>query len=452
MTTRTAMSLTLSALMLGGSMVGCTAQKHGGLAVLSEDAAGRAVTLGNSAAEEARAALAQGKGDKAVAAAEAAVRWQPSDPGYRALLGQSYLQAGRFTSAREALSDALSLTPDNGRVALSLALSQIALGDWQGARATLDAHVDQISAADRGLAMALAGDPNGAVLLLTAAARTPGADAKTRQNLALSLALAGRWTEARAVAALDLGADQVDKRLEQWAAFAYPKSAADQVASLLGVQPAEDHGQPTALALNATVPHVAQAAEAMTVADAAPAQVAAVDEAPKIEVPAETNLTVSNDVAVTAPAVPAVADARPAVTFAPRHEVVQAIPASAVRPAAKPVAEKVAMVRTAPSDGPTPGNFFVQLGAYENAAVAHDGWLRATRRYAAFASFKPQGMAIKANGTSFYRLSVGGFARNEADAMCRDYRAHGGVCFVRVGAGDQMAQWVQMKRSQLASR
>ena len=52
-------------------------------------------------------------------------------------------------------------------------------------------------------------------------------------------------------------------------------------------------------------------------------------------------------------------------------------------------------------------------------------------------------MSFRTDKGSFYRLSVGGFARGDADAMCRRYRATGGVCFVRAGAGDQVAQWLR---------
>ncbi|WP_430983686.1 hypothetical protein, partial [Escherichia coli] len=80
-----------------------------------------------------------------------------------------------------------------------LALAQIATGDWAGARKTLDTHAATIPVADRGLAIALAGDPATAVEVLEPAARAPEADAKIRQNFALSLALAGRWREAQTV-------------------------------------------------------------------------------------------------------------------------------------------------------------------------------------------------------------------------------------------------------------
>src|SRR5690606_15546062 len=112
---------------------------------------------------------------------------------YRELLGQAYLLAGRFASARQAFTDVLTLDPSNGRAALNLALTEIAGGDWSGARDTLAVHANTIPASDLGLAFALAGDPVKAVEILAPAAREANAGAKTRQNLALALALAGRW-------------------------------------------------------------------------------------------------------------------------------------------------------------------------------------------------------------------------------------------------------------------
>ncbi|WP_204349818.1 hypothetical protein, partial [Klebsiella pneumoniae] len=68
---------------------------------------------------------------------------------------------------------------------------------------------DMIPAADRGLAYALAGDPVKAVEILGPAARAEDATAKTRQNLALALALSGRWAEAKQVASVDVAPDQI---------------------------------------------------------------------------------------------------------------------------------------------------------------------------------------------------------------------------------------------------
>ncbi len=396
-------------------------------------------------------ALGKHKVDKAIAAAEAAVALDPRNAAYRTLLGQAYLAAGRFPSAVGALGDALSLDPSSGAAALHLALAQIATGAWDGARATLTAHEGTIPASDRGLAYALAGDPATAVTLLNAAAREPGADAKTRQNLALSLALAGRWNEAKTVASLDMAPADVDARIMQWAAFAKPTGAADQVAALLGVVPVVDGGQPERLALNTTAPNVVAVAQPVAPVDSyMPTQVAAAEPvAPAPNVGA-----------------PDVANIASAVVFAPRQEVVQAVPiavatrseAAPVRPVAvRPaVAPKVAVLRTATvapvaARAPVKGNFYVQLGAYENAGVAKDAWNRLSNRVGALGALAPQGMKTSTRGQNFYRLSVGGFARPDADALCRKVRAGGSACFVRVGAGDQIAAW-SSRGVQLAMR
>ncbi|MBX9813904.1 MAG: SPOR domain-containing protein, partial [Sphingomonas sp.] len=152
--------------------------------------------------------------------------------------------------------------------------------------------------------------------------------------------------------------------------------------------------------------------------------------------------------------------ARPAIVFAAPQEVVQPLPTRASRralaakapgkPAVAPVAARVEPEQVA-AKAPASGNFYLQLGAYPSAAVARDGWLRATRRFAGFGGHTPSGMAFKSAAGSFYRLSLGGFARADAVALCNAYRAKGGNCFVRQGAGDQVAAWVKSGR-ELAAR
>ena len=395
--------------------------------------------------DTARQDLAKGRIDRAIVAAEGAVGYAPEVAAYRVLLGQAYLKAGRFTSAQAAFADAVTLDPTNGKAALHLALAQIAEGQWDGARKTLDANASTIAVSDRGLAIALAGDPGAAVDLLSTAARSPEADAKTRQNYALALALAGRWADSKTIVAMDVAPGEVDARIMQWASFAKPKSASDQVASLLGVTPVEDAGQPVRLALvrNDTVA-VATAAPIdtyMPTAPVAPVAVAAV-------VPAEP-----------APAPIAVAAAVSNVSFAPRQEVIQALPPRIARAvaqsranapgavAAKPRAVLTPTPRSAPAAvvarQPAAGNFYVQLGAYDSAEVARDAWGRATRAHAGFAGKTPSGVAISTKTGTYYRLSVGGFARADADALCKGYRTKGGACFVRAGAGDKSVAWVK---------
>lgn len=433
---RTLAGLSLSALMLGGTMVGCS---QGGISSASSRSDKAAAQHAATNAERAAKALAAGDATKAIGFAEAAVAQMPQDAGYRALLGGAYLKAGRFTSAHMAYGDVLKLSPDNGKAALNLALAMIAEGQWDGARAFLDEHSSIVPASDRGLALALAGDAPSGVELLTAAARQPDADAKTRQNLALALALAGRWQEARAVVGLDLAPIEADKRIVEWAEFAQPTGAADQVAALLGVTPVKDPGQPVALALNASVPVGAMAS-------ATPAAEPAV----RPEAEQRVAQAAATDIPVAAASTPSTR-----VVFAERREVVQSLPASAT----KAVNAETRLATVSPkalgnvAERPAErvrakGNWFVQLGAYDSVAVAKDAWDKAQRRYPAFAEQAPAGMAFK----SFYRLSVGGFSRSDADALCRGYRSTGGNCFVRTGAGDQMAQWVKPTRTQLASR
>ena len=457
MKTRAALTLGLSALALGGTLAAAATQV-GSMAFASARSESQAERQAASEAAKAQKALAKGKIAEAVVHAEAAVGFRPQVAAFRVLLGTSYLKAGRFDSARQSYADAVSLEPGNGKAALNLALTQIATGDWSGARRTLDTHTDSIAASDRGLAMALAGDPTGAVEVLNAAVRRPDADAKTRQNLALSLALAGRWQEAKTMVAVDVAPQEVDQRIMQWAAFARPKSAYDQVASLLGVTPVQDSGQPVALALNGSGPAMAAAVQppqAPVQAASENATAVAQDAAP---VPAsEANVAVAA-VAAAPVAVDVAPAAKPAfsgVVFGPRQEVVQRLPAVAVRAAAPVHMGSVAMASQPASSRvvikPTKGNFFVQLGAYQNAGVAKDAWGRATRRDASFTAHTPSGMNVSTSAGKFYRLSVGGFARNDAVALCESYRAKGGTCFVRAAAGDQAASWAR-PAGQIASR
>lgn len=449
MKTRNMLSIGLSALVLTGAAAGVVSLGMSASAASAENPKKAA-----SEAAAARKYLAKRQADKAVQHAEAAVAYDPQNADHRALLGQAYLLAGRFASAKTALGDSLALDPSNGRVALNYALAQIAQGDWQGARLTLDTHDATIAASDRGLAYALAGDPVKAVAILEPATRAADATAKTRQNYALSLALAGRWQEAKTVAAMDVSPDQIDARIMQWASFSRPTNAYDQVASLLGVRAVEDAGQPAQLALvqapNAAVAAVEPAPAAV---DAYMPGAPANAEAVATQVSAETGVDVA---AAPAPVVEQVAGTGPQVVFGPREEVVQAVAAPVRAPAPARVA---APVRVAAARTPAPvrvayakGNYFVQLGAYDSAGVARDAWRRTAARVPALNSHTPQGAKVTTKAGNFYRLSVGGFARADADALCRNVRATGGNCFVRVQAGDQVANWVRANGTQVASR
>ncbi|HEX8420680.1 MAG TPA: tetratricopeptide repeat protein [Sphingomonas sp.] len=442
---RLVLTLGLSALVFGGTMVGCTAGGGKGVASASDLDAGIVAKAAADNARKAEKALARRDGKAAIGFAEAAVELAPRGAGYRMLLGQSYLQGGRFASAQQVFTDVLTLSPGNAKAALNLALTKVATGDWAGARRTLDANAAVIPAADRGLAMALAGDPAGAVALLTQIARTPEADAKVRQNLALSFALAGQWNMARVVAASDMSPADVDQRLEEWAAFAQPQAASDQIATLLGVKAAADGGMPVALALNAPAPVVPAPLAA------APVQTAAV-EPMIVQVPVAQPAAIAQPLPIAVPTpVPAMLAK---VAFAASSEVVQPLPVTLIR--AERIPAKVffrAAQARAQGEFQTraKGNWYVQIGAFQNAGVAKNGWSQATRRFAALQGHVPTGTAFTSKIGAVYRLSVGGFTRGDADAMCRRYRDAGGACFVRAGAGDQTAQWLRKPATQLAS-
>jgi Flp pilus assembly protein TadD len=432
MNTRAFLLGSMTALLLGGTMVGCAAN-GGGVASPSDRSGSIAAKTAAGDARKAQAALVRRDGPVAIGFAESAVVLMPRSADYRMLLGQSYLQGGRFASASRAFADTLQLSPTNGKAALNLALSQVAIGDWQAARGTLEAHRAIIPASDLGLAMALAGDTVGGIAVLTEVARSAQTSAKVRQNLALSLALAGQWQSARVVAAVDMAPADVDTRLEQWAMFAQPARASDQVASLLGVRAVADGGQPVALALN--VPAV----------DAPEQALAAVDPV-AVEAPAEIA------------AAPAAGFSK--ILFGPSREVVQAVPAMMSRTADGPIkvaaisvasGRKMASVRDTVKT-PASGSWYVQLGAFESAEVAKDAWGRASRRLAILAAYTPNGTTFKAQGEDYYRLSVGGFSRSGAESVCRQYRAKGGACFVRMSAGDAVAQWLRKSGTQTASR
>ena len=228
---------------------------------------------------------------------------------------------------------------------------------------------------------------------------------------------------------MDLSGDQLDNRLQQWASFAQPRAASDQVATLLGVHATLDHGQPAALALTTPTP------APMAVAVAAPAPMVA--SLPVEPLPVST----PSPVAVAAVSGP---------TFGPRSEVVQKLPVVTIPAATR--ATKVAVAVAAPAPVIAKGPFVVQLGAFANAGVAKDAWGRARHTLGDLGKRIPQGMTFAARAGTVYRLSVGGFARADADALCSRYRAHGGACFVRKDAGDRMAQWLGKPATQLAAR
>ena len=417
----------ISSLIVGTTMVGCT-----GAAFRPSAIAQQAQSPDRSVAA-AEKALANRDGAKAVSAAEAAVLAAPRDAGYRQLLGRSYVASGRFASAETALTDAIALGNRDPRTIVSLALVQVALGKSEAARELLAAHADVVPAGDYGLAMAMAGDAAEGVRILSQAIHDPSATARTRQNLAYAYALDGRWKDARVMAGLDLDPLVANQRITQWAQTAAPMFESQRVAALMGVTvDAADIGQPVALAL---------------APDTAPAQMAeAAPPPPPVEIaPAETVSAVPASDFVA----PAASSEAPAPAFSAPSAPVRV---AAFRPQLATPKRLQAAYRPVARGS---SNWVVQLGAFDNAAIAKEKWVSLARRHSALAALPVLTSQITVNGMTYSRLAVSGFgSRADAQALCRSIRARSGQCFVRENAPDAAPQhWALATRGrQFASR
>ena len=320
---------------------------------------------------------------------------------------------------------------------LKLALVQIAQGKRGEALALLEAARDALDAADHGLALALAGQPNEAIAMLEPAARQAGADSRVRQNLALAYAFAGDWTAARTVAAQDVPADQLDARIQQWMVLAKPARASDQVAALIGVTPAVDPGQPVRLALQGTD---ARMAELVPTTQLEPAPLMATEAAPEpAPQPVETAMVAPQPEAAPAAEITPAAYSPPApvavVQLAPPAPVAHA-PRLSFRNANSKRCARCAAPRfraRSPSRS-TPSSSSRHMIRGPMSPTAGTGWFAATPRCAVIRRWSRGSTARKG---LVYRLSVKGFASPaEAKDLCQSIKRSGGNCFVRGVAGD----------------
>lgn len=460
------MKLAVSGFVLGLTS-GCAGT--GKMAAVPNDAAGKPAVAAESA-EKARQALEDGKLSRAVALAEAAVAASPRDGHYRALLGQAYLNDGRFASATEALSDAMELGVTDSNTVLAMTLAHIAQGKTSQAVALLKENYETIPAPDLGLALALAGDTNSAIYILTEAAQTEGATARMRQNLALALALSGRWAQARIVAAQDLPLAKVEPRMAEWSQLAQQGNPQLRVASLIGATPQADAGMPVRLALsNFAGPQLAAAdspapdrvlaaAEAAPATDVAPPPpILAKAPAPirTVELPMpqrDANGVVPvTDLPQPKPAAPVIlANAAP-YRAAPR------VAGAHVRKATPDARDQSARVmpRVASFDSARPTGWAVQLGAYDSLGVAQEKWAASKRRHGVLANYPASSHSATVDGRTFFRLTVNGLA-SQADAarLCGQLKATGQSCFVRQMGGSETIQWASRAATpiRLASR
>jgi D-alanyl-D-alanine carboxypeptidase len=460
-----ATKIAASTLVVATAMAGCHSDSM--MSAASAATAERSDQQAARLAEQARSAMERGDRDRALGLAERAVELAPRDAGYRLLLADLYLRSGRFQSAESTYRDVLSIDPSNDRAGLSAALVQIGQGRTDAALEQLEAIQASAPASDVGLAYALAGQPQRAIELLEPAARSPDANGRVRQNLALAYAFAGDWQRARTVAAQDVSPAELGPRLQQWASLAQPSPTNNAVAALLGVTPIADSGQPVRLALSAPAagapafaaavpaetPFVAIAAAEPVPApepvDAPVAETIRYAEAPVVAASvADTpgNWWPSTSEADPVPEAEAPAPVRHANAVRSLSTATPAIRASAsaaraVRPTFQAASVRRASAIQFPSAGAGNGRFVVQIGAFLNPANAERAWQQASSSFG-LGSAQARTATVNFGGRTLHRVAIGGFAsRSEAASVCSAIQSRGGSCFVRATAGDAPVRW-----------
>ncbi len=442
-----------SGLVMSAALSGCSGVDLTRLSPASSDAQ-LAASASKASSEYQRLAS---KGDKvqALVAAETAVAADPANATYRSQLGHAYFAAGRFTSAQTAFEDAIALGANDGGTAVSLALALSANGRVNDAVATLDANRDRIVESDYGLALALAGQPERAIMVLTRAARADGATAQTRQNLAFAHAMTGRWLEAKLIAAQDMSIANLDERMTQWAALVQTPTPTQLVAGLMGVTPAADPGLPTRLALvDAPGAQAALAKEAIV--DMASYNTAT--DAPMAASDADLSAIAPIEFAAAQPVLAAQAEA----DEEPYSQAVAEL--LALNEAARPVAEQMTLLErvadAAPVVQPVPSitpardaaaaasiadsrtGWSVQLGAFSTNAAARQAWSTYSKRFAALDGFAATSHQALVNGKTYFRLTANGLGTRQAAAsLCGAVKRGGGVCFVRNLTGREDVRW-----------
>lgn len=397
-------------------------------------------------AKKAEQALAKGKSERALTFAELAVEADMQNRDYRALLARIYMSQGRFVAAERTLMDVMELGQVDPRTVISLALTRIAQGNVDSAVSLVEANRSIVPVSDYGLTLALAGRSSDAISILTEAVRTDNATSRTRQNLALAYALGGRWRDARVMATQDMSQTQVNERIAEWAQYARPEAYTMRVAGLLKVRPnMADTGQPVRLALNSTAPvGLAQADVAPAFVEAAPAapfELAAIGPAPMTDSAGFAAVESEVKIAEAAPVAP--------VFEAP---LIKASEGPAKSASTAPV--KLAMVDVPASKPATVGGtHLVQLGAFSSAANAQAAWNKYSKRYGALSGFESASSTVTVNGKKLIRLAASGFgSASAANAACSQIKAQGGVCLVRANGGAQPVRMANVSGRRVAAR
>ncbi len=463
---RTLSMMTASAVVLGSLMVGCSTDGQVRPKLTAGDA--------HSLMPRIERMLADKDVSGALAASEQLVATDPHDDNARAMLGRAYLANGRYLSARTAFSDAMTLGNRDPRTIVSLALAEAGLGNLEGARGLLGSHIADLPAGDYGLAMAMAGDPREGVRALVEATRAPDANAKTRQNLAYALAMAGAWGQARLIAGQDLSARDAEQRIGEWGRAFAQGTPSERVVAMIGATPRhDDAGLPVQLALNLTPRGDTQPAQAAAAETTVPAEAVKAVDVPASAAFAETSppqgfnrdalavamanlpaasssvqnvpqgavaASMTQREAAVAPAVLEAAfnhapvAAKPAVLPAPSAQALNAAfrqPAGPAQAQTNPTSWTSGL--GAPATDAKASDWVVQLGAFNSDLIARAKWQDITTGQEALRYYRAVHSVFQHNGRTFHRLAIRGFEdRGAAAGACATLKSAGQDCFVRL--------------------
>ncbi len=405
-------------------------------------------------ARQAQLALRNGKTSDAIRFAEGAVLAAPHSGENRLILARAYMQDGRFSAASSAYEDARKLTDFQSDNIINYALAKIAEGDRAGAVEWLAGQAGRLSPSDLGLALALAGDHDGALFVLGDAARRGDASAQTRQNLSLALALAGRWAQASLVASQDLPANRVKKRMLEFSALASAPDKATQIASLMGIKRRGDDAMPARLAL-VNFPKLDNGLShdhAMVDQDekfaALPEQALAMSDMSDMAPYATGAATDMTPVAVASGvAVPVSGAASPPLAAASRQ-------ASA---ALTPVVAEALFADLDHGQGSkasAAGAWSVQIGSLNSAASARRYWGELKQQSRIIGNHPASSHRALVGQRAYYRLTLDGMAsQRAAQTLCNRLKAENKGCFVRRMTGREQVLWSSNGRgTKLASR
>lgn len=171
-----------------------------------------------------RTASAKGQTQRATAAFRAALKREPESSAARLGLGKALLADDRLTAALKQFNVVIRNGAEDHRPYLAKGVTLDLLGRHEAAQSTyrdgLKVAPNNVALRNNlGLSLALAGNYRPAMRQLEAVTRDPTAPPRARQNLALVYGMAGQTRRAAAAAAEDLSPDVVERNLAYYQAI-----------------------------------------------------------------------------------------------------------------------------------------------------------------------------------------------------------------------------------------